>query len=117
MFLYVNCSYFSLSKCGYSPFSSALTRQTLNHIKSFYNEENLDFEMEKIEINCHNVSQIFILCFGSVIMLWLSLLPVCNYVLYITFNTNLNLYSKKKSILELLQCIWMYLSLTTFGLL
>ena len=113
MFLYANCSYFSVSKCDCSPFSSTITRQTLNHIKSFYNEENLNLEMEKIEINCQNLFQICILCFGSVIMLWLYLLHLCNDVRYITYNLNI----KKKSILKLPQYIWMYLLLMTLGFL
>ena len=101
MLLYIDCFYFSVSKSEYSPFPSTLIRQvTISHKKSFYNEENVNFDIEKIEINCYNVFHIFILCFVSVILFWMSCHHLCNDVSYITFDTNLNLFSKKKCILK-----------------
>ena len=47
----------------------------------------------------------------------LSCLHLCKHVRYVTFTTNLNLYSKKKTELKSPQCIWLYLSITILGLL
>ena len=46
-----------------------------------------------------------------------SLLHLCTHVSYVTFNTDLNLYDKKKTLLISTQCFLMYLSLTLLGLL
>ena len=70
----------------------------------------------KIDINWYHVRQIFILGFGSVILLWLSCLHLRNQVEYVTFDTNLKLYSKI-SILKSSQCFWMFLLLIMLGLL
>ena len=55
--------------------------------------------------------------FGLLILLRLSCLHLCNQVTYVTFNTNLNLYSKKKYISKSPQYIWLLLSIIMLGFL
>ena len=80
---------------------------------------NDGFPMPKkpnIEINFY-ISQFFILGIGLCTLLWLYYLHLCSHMKYVTFNTNLNLYSKKKNILISPQCIWTFLSFIMQGLL
>ena len=59
----------------------------------------------------------FILIFGVFTLLMPCLFHLCTHVSYATFNTNLNLYSKKKTLLISTECIPTYLSLKVLGLL
>ena len=92
-----------------SPCPSTPMTQTLSHKDNFYTEH-------QIVINCHNIIQIFILGSGLVTLLWRSYLHLCSHVSYVAFNTNLNLYNKKKTIRSP-QCFWALLSLILLGLL
>ena len=94
------------------PYQLGGKRHTFNLKYYFYIEENLNLKKNKIEINGYNILQIFFLGFGSVTLFWLSYLHLCNHVRYVTFNTDLNLFSKKKAILKSPQYIWTYLSIT-----
>ena len=78
-----------------------------------YNEENLNLKQHKMVLNSYNIFQILILGFGSVALLWLSYLHLCNHVRYVTFNTNLNLHCKNKTI-KSPQSIWTFLSVIMF---
>ena len=91
------------------------SKQTLSHRNYFNDEGNL--KIFKTEINRYNIFQIFIFGIGLVSIFWLFLLHLCNHVRYVAFNTNLNLYSMKKTILILPQCTWMCLPLIMLGLL
>ena len=55
--------------------------------------------------------------FGLVSIFWLFHLHLCNHIRYVAFNTNLSVYSMKKTILILPQCTWMCLPLIMLGLL
>ena len=94
--------------CLPSPCSPIPTIQTCQNEK-FYTEY-------QIAINFRNILQIFILIIGLVILLWRSYLHLCNDISYVTFNTNLNLYSKKKTIVSS-QYLWTLLSIGLLGLL
>ena len=96
------------------PLQSGGKKQTFCHSKYFYNVGNL--KKHKIEVNCYNILQIIILSFGSVILLCISFLHLCNHVSYVTFNTNLSTCSKRKTIFKSSQCFWTYLSLVILGL-
>lgn len=71
-------------------------RQTLSHSNYFYREQIP--KKDKIEINCHHALQIFILWFGVISLLCFSYINLCIHVSYVTYNTDLNLYSKKKNL-------------------
>ena len=71
----------------------------------------------EIKINYYDALQFSVLSIGVLILLRLSLLHLCTHVSYVTFNTDLNLYSKKKTLLVSPQCIITYLSLIILGLL
>ena len=47
----------------------------------------------------------FVLSLGVFILLRLSLLQMCTQVVYVTFNTDLNLHTKKRTLLVSTQCI------------
>ena len=114
-FIFIFSLFVYINLCVPSPYPPL--KQTLSKRNYFCNEENLYFEKCKIELNGYNIIQIHILCLGIFTLLWLSYLHLCNHVRYVSFNTNLNLYSKKKNILEFPKCIWTYLSLIFIGLL
>ena len=78
---------------------------------------NPQFKRHNIELNSYNIFLIFIIGLGFVFLLWQSFLQLCNHVVYITFNTNLNLFSKTKIIVISPLWIWSYLSLFMLGLL
>ena len=73
--------------------------------------KSFDKVRHEVKINCYDALQISVLSLGVFILLRLSL------VNYVTLNTDLNLYGKKKTLLISTQCILMYLSLTMLGLL
>ena len=60
--------------------------------------------------------QIFILASGFSSLLWMSLLQLCKYLKYVTFNTNL-CTRRKETTAELPDCFPSYLSLIMLGLL
>ena len=47
----------------------------------------------------------FVLSLGVFILLRLSLLQMCTQVVYVTFNTDLNLHTKKRTLFVSIQCI------------
>ena len=51
-----------------------------------------------MEINCYDALQIIILSLGVFSLLRFPILHLCAHVSYVTFNTDLNLYSKKKTL-------------------
>ena len=65
-------------------------------------------EKLQIEINFHNIPQIFILSLVSIILLSLSYLQLCNHVRYVTFNTNLSIFSMKRNIHTSPLCLLSY---------
>ena len=71
----------------------------------------------EIKVNCYDALQIFILSLGVFTLLRLSLLYRCTHVSYVTFNTDVNLFNKKKKMLLSTWCISTYLSLVVLGLL
>ena len=71
----------------------------LSHRNDRYQEQNFNLKKHEIEINCYDALQIFILSIGVFTFIRLSLLHLCTRVSYVTFNTDLNLYSKKKTLL------------------
>jgi len=67
-----------------------------NYRSYSHNNENPFLRNHKIEISSYNILQFFVVGFGVVTFVWLFWLHLCNHVCYVTFDTNLNLYSKKK---------------------
>ena len=70
---------------------------SLSHRSCLYKGQNLNLKKHEIKINCYDALQIFILSLGVFTLIRLSLLHLCTHVSYVTFNTDLNLYSKKKT--------------------
>ena len=71
-------------------------KKFLNSSSYFYNEKHFNFERHKIELRSHEILQIFIIGSGFIFLLWHAYLQLCNHVRYVKFNTNLNLFCKKK---------------------
>ena len=92
-------------------------KQTFSHRNYLNNEQNLNHKRFNIEINSINIPHIVILALGIFSLLWFFYLHLCNHVTYVTFNTNLNLFRKKKPIFKPPQCLLLYLSLIMLGLL
>ena len=67
--------------------------RSLRH-ENWYKCPNLKKDI--IKINCDEALQILIFGFGVITLLWLSYMNICTCVCYVSFNTNLNLYIKKK---------------------
>ena len=67
-----------------------------NYRSYCHNDENPFLRNHKIEINSYNILQFFVVGFGVLTFVWLFWLHLCNHICYVTFDTNLNLYSKKK---------------------
>ena len=82
-----------------------------------FNEDNLNIKKQKIEINCCNVYQIFILGFGVITLFWLSYLELCNHVRYVNFHTNLSICNGRKRSVRSPHCISTCLSFIILGLL
>ena len=82
-----------------------------------YKEQNLKSNKHEIKINYYHALQMFILSFGVFTLLRTCLFHLCTHVSYVTSNTNLNLYSKEKTLLISSECISTYLSLVALGLL
>ena len=78
------------------PPTPTVTKQILCHRNYSYIEGNSILIMPKIETNFY-VSQFFFRGCGLFALLWLYYLNLCTHVRYVTFNINLNLYSKKKN--------------------
>jgi hypothetical protein len=86
-------------------------RQNFNRRNYRYKGQNLISKKHEIKINCYDAFQISVISIGVIILLRLSLLHLCTHVSFVTFNTDLNLYSKKKTLLVSTQRISTYLSL------
>ena len=71
----------------------------------------------EIEIDFYDAFQIIILSFGLVSLLRISLLHIYTSVSYVTFNTDLSLYRKKKSLSASTRCSSTFLYLVALGLL
>ena len=98
------------------PSGSPLPLPSLSHRSCLYKGQNLNLKKHEIKINCYDALQIFILSLGVFTLIRLSLLHLCTHVSYVTFNTDLNLYSKKKTLLVSTQWISAHLSLVVLGL-
>ena len=96
-----------------SPFPFTPTKQTL---RNFFNEANLNPKQCKIDINSSNIVHVLLLGVGLSILLGLLCLNLCYRVRYVTFNTRLNLLSKRKPIPELYESGLSYFSVIMFGL-
>ena len=94
-----------------------LLRPSLDQRNYIYNGQNQKSIKHEIKINRYHALQMFILIFGVFTLLWPCPLHLCTHVSYVTSNTNLNLYSKKKILLISTECIPTYLSLKVLGLL
>ena len=95
--------------------SPSSIKQNVSHRNSFFNESNLNFAKNKIEINL-NIVQILILSFSLITFLWQTLLHLCSQVRYVAFNINLNIY-KKKYFSNSPPFCWWYISITIVTLL
>ena len=84
---------------------------SLSQRNYIYKEQNLKSNKHEIKINYYHALQMFILSFGVFTLLRTCLFHLCTHVSYVTFNTNLNLYSKEKTLLISSECISTYLSL------
>ena len=78
----------------------------LNSIK--FNSNTIKHENN---ISCYHALQISVLSLGVLILLGFSALHLCTHVSYVTFNTDLNLYSKKKSLRVSTPWVLTYLTL------
>ena len=83
----------SLPPC---PIDSEWNRQTLS-LSNYLKGQNLNSKTYDIKINCYDALQIFVLSLGVFTLLTFGLLHLCTHVCYVAFNTNLNLYMKKKT--------------------
>ena len=63
-----------------------------------YKRHNLNKQNNKIKINYYDAIQISIFGSGLLIFLMLSFLHLCTFVNYVSFNTELNLCGKKKTL-------------------
>ena len=73
-----------------------LLRPSLSQRNYIYNGQNLKSNKHEIKINCYHTLRMLILIFGVFTLFSPCLFHLCTHVSYVTFNTNLNLYSKKK---------------------
>ena len=80
-----------------------------------YKRHNLNKQNNKIKINYYDAIQISIFGSGLLILLMLSFLHLCTFVNYVSFNTELNLYSRKKNSLISSQSLTTYLLLNLLG--
>ena len=64
----------------------------------------------------YNTFQISILVFGVITLFWLSFIYLCKHVRFVTFNSNLNLRTRRENS-KSPSCVWTLLSLTMLGLL
>ena len=78
------------------PFQSEGKTQTLSHGNHFY-DGNLNPRKHSIEIDCCNILHLFIFGIAVVALLFLFYFNICNNVKYVSFNTNLSLFSQKET--------------------
>ena len=88
-------------------------RHNVSH-RNYFNT-GLIPKKDNININYHDVLQILIIVSGVFALLCLSYINLFTRVSYVTFNTDLNIYNKKKT-LALPQYIWIF-HLVSLGLL
>ena len=112
-----NNNVFVLVDCDIPPGSPPPLLPSSSQRNYFYKGQNLKSKQHKIKINCCDALHIFILSLGVFTLLRLPLLHLCTHVSYVTFNTDLNLYSMKTFLLLSTQCVSTYLSLVVLGLL
>ena len=110
-FVFLFCILLYVAKC-FSTFNTSPT--PFPSFNNVYSEENRYPKKHQIEINIHNILQIFTLAFGSFISLWLSLLQLCNHVRYVSFDTNLSTCGKGKAA-KSPACFWTFLYLIILG--
>ena len=92
-------------------------RQNSTQRIDLYKEPQLNSIKHEIKISCYDALQISVLSLGMLILLGVFLLHLCTHVSYVTFNTNLNLFSKKKNLLISTHWVLKYLTLIMLGLL
>ena len=93
-------SYFIFLLCFYFPKPPPLLERNLCYKNYPYNKENVKSNFETIvNVECahHNLFHILYLSILVITFLWLFWLDLCREVIYISFNTNLNM-RKNKSI-------------------
>ena len=78
-------------------FQSESKTQTLSHRNHFYDDGNVNPRKHNIEINYCNILHLFIFGIAVVALFFLFYFNICNNVRYVSFNTNLNLFSKKET--------------------
>ena len=125
IFVYNNgCSSVIFDDCALT-FSSTpihnhfLWCKTINRVKMHktLNNFSISRNMKPININFYDVPKIIILAFIVVFLLWLKMLHLCANVNFITFNTNLTLYNKRKYLSSQIINMTKYLVLGIIGLL
>ena len=104
-------------QCYPSPPHVLLSKQNLRLRNQLFSEENFDFKTFNIEINECQILQIFILCSGAIILLWLLPLDLCNNVRYVTLHTNLSTCNRKNVCFKSSECISIYVTVFMLGLL
>ena len=92
-------------------------KQNLRLRNQLFSDDNFVFKTFNIEINECQILQIFILCSGAIILLWLLPLDLCNNVRYVTFNTNLSTCNRKNVCFKSSECISIYVTVFMLGLL
>ena len=105
--VFVDCDTHSSSQ----PPSPSLSQNVV-----FYKGLHINSKKLEIKINCDDARRIIVVGFGLFTLLRLSLLYICTRVIYVTFDTDLNLFNKKKSCLVSIRCISTYLSLVVLGM-
>ena len=91
----------------------ACFRQTIIKRDNASNDHFVNLKTRDIKFNLMDLLQLLVLCFGLLFLFWFLLLHLCTKVNYIEFNTNLNLYSKRKT-LTANYIITLFLSTTVF---
>ena len=87
-------------------------KENIRHSNYLHKAPSL--KREPIELNYYDALQILIFGFGVVTLLWSTYINLCTHSTFVSFNTDLNLYNKKKPASST-QCFWI-LYVVMFGL-
>ena len=88
----------------------------ISSLSQVHKKQNLKSKKHEIKIDYYHAVQMLILSLGVFTLLRPCLCYLCTHVNYVTFNTNLNLYSKEKTLLISTEYISAYLSLFALSL-
>ena len=106
-YMYVSFSSLGLSICKFDdtlndshsvptcfcPFPEG-NKENIRHSNYLHKAPSL--KREPIELNYYDALQILIFGFGVVTLLWFTYINLCTHSTFVSFNTDLNLYNKKK---------------------